>query len=123
VLLERRGLREITRQTTVPENHVSDNDNAYATLDCFIFMDSFGAQNLATKGTHIPYCNAMQDDDWIYNQLVDGDEKVFMCLVDYDLADGQLAHAAGRTPSKPHEWMVSNSLYPLLNHSRYARAE
>ena len=26
----------------------------------------------------------MQDDDWNYNQPVDGDEKVFMCLVDYD---------------------------------------
>ncbi len=49
-----------------------------------LFMDSFGAQNLATKGTQIPYCNAMQDDDWNYNQPVDGDEKVFMCLVDYD---------------------------------------
>ena len=72
-------------------------------------MDSFGAQNLATKGTQIPYCNAMQDDDWNYNQPVDGDEKVFMCLVDYGLADGQLAHA---TPSKPHEWMVSNLLSP-----------
>ena len=52
----------------------------------------------------------MQDDIWNYNQPVDGDEKVFMCLVDYDLADGQLAHAAGGTPSKPHEWMVSNLL-------------
>jgi hypothetical protein len=31
----------------------------------------------------------MQDDDWNYNQPVDADEKVFMCLVDYDLADGQ----------------------------------
>ena len=79
----------------------------------------FGAQNLATvtthdatKGTQIPYCNAMQDDDWSYNQPVDGDEKVFMCLVDYDLADGQLAHAAGGTPSKTHEWMVSNLLSP-----------
>ncbi len=76
-------------------------------------MDSFGAQNLATIGTQISYCNAMQDYDWNYNQPVDGDEKVFMCLVDYDLVDGQLAHAAGGTPSKPHEWMVSNlpSLY------------
>ena len=54
----------------------------------------------------------MQDDDWNYNQPVDGDEKVFMCLVDYDLADGQLAHAAGGTPSKPHEWMVRNLLSP-----------
>jgi hypothetical protein len=97
---------------TPSEHHVSDNDNGYATLDCFIFMDSFGAQNLATKGTQIPYCNVMQDDDWNYNQPVDGDEKVFMCLVDYDLADGQLAHAAGGTPSKPHEWMVSNLLSP-----------
>ena len=35
-----------------------------------------------------------------------------MGLVDYDLADGQLAHAAGGTPSKPHEWMVSNLLSP-----------
>ncbi len=35
-----------------------------------------------------------------------------MCLVDYDLADGQFAHAAGGTPSKPHEWMVSNLLSP-----------
>ncbi len=33
-----------------------------------------------------------------------------MCLVDYDLADGQLAHAAGGT--EPHEWMVSNLLSP-----------
>lgn len=97
---------------TLSEHHVSDNDKGYATLDCFIFMDSFGAQNLATNGTQFPYCNAMQDDDWSYNQPVDGDEKVFMCLVDYDLADGQLAHAAGGTPSKPHEWMVSNLLSP-----------
>ena len=97
---------------TLSEHHVSDNDKGYATLDCFIFMDSFGAQNLATNGTQIPYCNAAQDDDWSYNQPVDGDEKVFMCLVDYDLADGQLAHAAGGTPSKPHEWMVSNLLSP-----------
>ncbi len=68
------------------EHHVSDNDNGvngYATLDCF--MDLFGAQDLATKGTQIPYCNVMQDDDWNYNQPVDGDEKVFMCLVDNDL--------------------------------------
>jgi len=97
---------------TLSEHHVSDNDKGYATLDCFIFMDSFGAQNLATNGTQIPYCNAAQDDDWSYNQPVDGDKKVFMCLVDYDLADGQLAHAAGGTPSKPHEWMVSNLLSP-----------
>jgi hypothetical protein len=74
---------------TRSEHHVSDNDNGiefngYTTLDCFIFMDSFGVQNLATDGTQIPYCNAMQDDDWIYNQPDDGDEKVFMCLVDYD---------------------------------------
>jgi hypothetical protein len=81
-------------------------------LDCFIFMESFGAQNLVTNGTQIPCCNAMQDDDWNYNQPVDGDEKVFMCLVDYDLAYGQLAHAAGGTPSKPHTWMVSNLLSP-----------
>ena len=67
---------------TLSEHHVSDNDKGYATLDCFIFMDSFGAQNLATNGTQIPYCNAAQDDDWSYNQPVDGDEKVFMCLVD-----------------------------------------
>jgi hypothetical protein len=92
---------------TRSEHHVSDNDNGYATLDCFIFMDSFGAQNLATNGTQIPYYNASQDDDWCYNQPVDGDEKVFMYL-----ADGQLAHAAGGTPSKPHEWMVSNFLSP-----------
>ncbi len=52
---------------TLSEPHVSYNDNGYATLDCFIFMDSFGAQNLATNGTQIPYCNAMQDDDWSYN--------------------------------------------------------
>ena len=26
--------------------------------------------------------------------------------------DGQLAYAAGGTPSKPHEWMVSNPLSP-----------
>ncbi len=36
---------------TLSEHHVSDTYNGYATLDCFIFMDSFGAQNLATKGT------------------------------------------------------------------------
>jgi hypothetical protein len=102
----------IDQSATLSEHHVSDNDKGYATLDCFIFMDSFGAQNLATNGTQIPYCNAAQDDDWSYNQPVDGDEKVFMCLVDYDLADGQLAHAAGGTPSKPHEWMVSNLLSP-----------
>ena len=69
---------------TLSEHHVSDNDKGYATLDCFIFMDSFGAQNLATNGTQIPYCNGAQDDDWSYNQPVDGDEKAFMCLVDYD---------------------------------------
>jgi hypothetical protein len=39
----------------------------------------FGARNLATNETQILYC-----------------------LVDNDLADGQLAHAAGRTPSKLH---------------------
>jgi hypothetical protein len=105
---------------TLSEHYVSDNYNGYTTLECFIFMDSFGAQNLATKGAQIPYCNAMQDDDWNYNHPVNGVEKVFMCLVDYDLADGQLAHAAGGTPSKPHEWMVN---IPLLKHSRYARAE
>ncbi len=93
---------------TLSEHHVSDSHIGYATLDCFIFIYSFGARNLTTYGTQIPYCNAMQDDDWNYNQPVDGDEKVFMCLVDNDLADGQLAHAAGGTPSKPHEWMVGN---------------
>ncbi len=40
----------------------------------------------------------MQDDDWNYNQPVNGDEKVFMCLVDYDLADGQLAHGGWWNP-------------------------
>jgi hypothetical protein len=39
-------------------------------------MDSFGARDLATNGTQSPYCKAMQDDDWNYNQPVDGDEKV-----------------------------------------------
>ncbi len=43
-------------------------------------------------------------------QLVDGDDAVFIRLVDYDLVDGQLAYAAGGLPSKPHEWMVSNPL-------------
>jgi hypothetical protein len=47
---------------TLSEHHVSDNDNEYATLDCFIFMGSFGARNLATKGTQIPYCHTMQDN-------------------------------------------------------------
>ncbi len=42
-------------------------------------------KNLATNGTQIPYCNAMQDDVWNYNQPVYGDEKVSMCLVDYDM--------------------------------------
>jgi hypothetical protein len=64
------------------EYHVSDNYNGYATLNCYIFVDSFRARNLVTKGTQIPYCNAKQDYDWNYNQPVDGDEKVFMCLVD-----------------------------------------
>ena len=45
-------------------------------------------------------------------QLVDGDDTVFIRLVDYDLVDGQLAYAAGRPPSKPHEWMVSSPLLP-----------
>ena len=45
-------------------------------------------------------------------QLVDGDDTVFIHLVDYDLADGQLAYAAGGPPSTPHEWMVSNPLSP-----------
>ena len=36
-------------------------------------------------------------------QLVDGDDTVFIRLVDYDLVDGQLAYAAGGLPSKPHE--------------------
>ncbi len=40
-------------------------------------------------------CRAMQDDDWSYNQPVEGDEIVSMCLVDIDLVDGQLAYAAG----------------------------
>ncbi len=55
-------------------------------------------------------CRAMQDDDWSYNQPVDGDEIVSMCLVDNDIVDGQLAYAAGGLPSKPHEGMVSNLL-------------
>jgi hypothetical protein len=76
-------------------------------------MDSFGAQNLAAKVTQIPYRNARQDDCWNYNQPVDGNEKVFKYLVGYDLADGQLAHAAGGTPSKPHEWVVNNLLFPF----------
>ncbi len=84
---------------TLSEHHVSDNNNGYATLDCFIFMDSFGAQNLATKGIQIPYCNVMQDDDWSYNQPVDGDEKVFMCLVDTNshmrLVEPQVSHMNG----------------------------
>ena len=45
-------------------------------------------------------------------QLVDGDDTVFIRLVDYDLVDGQLAYAAGGPPSKPLEWMVSNPLSP-----------
>ncbi len=36
-------------------------------------------------------CRAMQDDDWSYNLPVNRDEIVSMCLVDNDLADGQLA--------------------------------
>ncbi len=65
-------------------------------------------------------CRVMQDDNWSYNQLVDGDEIVSMCLVDNDLVDGQLAYAAGGLPSKPHERMVS---HPLLKHARYASPE
>jgi hypothetical protein len=56
-------------------------------------------------------CRAMQDDDC--NQPVDGDEIVSMCLVDNDLVDGQIAYAAGKLPSKPHEWTVSNLLSPF----------
>ncbi len=52
----------------------------------------------------------MQDYDWNYNQPVDGDEKVFMCLVYNGL--GRLAQTAGGTPSKTHKWMVSNLLSP-----------
>jgi hypothetical protein len=37
----------------------------------------------------------MQDDDWSYNQPVDGDEIFSMCLVDGDFVDGQLTYAAG----------------------------
>jgi hypothetical protein len=54
----------------------------------------------------------MQDDDWSYNQPVDGDEIVSMCLVDNDLVDCQLAYAAGGLPSKPQERMVSNLVSP-----------
>jgi hypothetical protein len=62
-------------------------------------------------------CRAMLDYDWGYNQPVDGDEIVSLCLVDYDLVDCQLAYAAGRlpscrVPSKQHKWMVSNLLAP-----------
>ncbi len=55
---------------------------------------------------------------------MDGDEKVFMCLVDN--ADGQLAHAAGGTPSKPHEWnqwMVSNLLSPSSTLAMQAQSD
>ena len=45
-------------------------------------------------------------------QLVDGDDTVFIRLVDCDLVDGQFAYAAGGPPSKPLEWMVSNPLSP-----------
>ncbi len=55
---------------------------------------------------------AMQDDDWSYNQPVDGDEIVSMCLVDNDHVDSQPANAAGELPNKPHEWMMSNLLSP-----------
>jgi hypothetical protein len=44
---------------TLSEHHVSDNDNGYAMLDYFIFMDSFGAQNIAPKGTRIESLTAM----------------------------------------------------------------
>ncbi len=43
-------------------------------------------------------CRTMQDDYWSYNQPVDGDEMVAMCLVDNDLGDGQLAYSAGGPP-------------------------
>ena len=68
----------------------------------------FGGQNLATKGTQIPYYNAMQDGTTTSLLM----EMRKSCLVDNDLADGQLAHAAGGTLSKPHEWMVGNLLSP-----------
>ena len=57
-------------------------------------------------------CRAMQDDDWSDNLPVNGYELFSMCLVDNDLVDGQLTYAAGRLPSKPHEWMVSILLRP-----------
>ncbi len=49
-------------------------------------------------------------------QLVNGDDTVFIHLVDYDLVDGQLAYAAGGLPSKSHwhEWMVSKPLLGYL---------
>ncbi len=37
------GEKKIPIDLTLSENYVSDNDNGYTTLDCFIFMDSFGA--------------------------------------------------------------------------------
>ncbi len=46
---------------------------------------------------------------------INGDDAVFIRLVDYDLVDGQLANTAGTTPSKPHEWMVSDPLSPNLS--------
>ncbi len=83
---------------------------------------------IATKGTQIPYCNAMQDDDWNYNQPVDGDEKVLMCLVNYDLVESMWM-------ANSHMWLVEPQVshmngmdgeqpsIPLLKHYRYALAE
>ena len=45
-------------------------------------------------------------------QFVNGDDTVFIRLVDYDLVDGQLAYAAGGPPSKPLEWMGATLYHP-----------
>ncbi len=48
-------------------------------------------------------------------QLADGDDAVFICLMDFDFVDVQLAYSAGGPPRKPHEWMVSNPQSPNPN--------
>ncbi len=57
-------------------------------------------QSAQTSGTYnhamcVCDCRAMRDDNWSYDQPVDGNEKLSMCLVDKDPVDGQLAYAAG----------------------------
>jgi hypothetical protein len=76
---------------------------------------SFGARNLATKGTQIPYCNAMQDrtaTPGTTTSLSMEMRKSSCALWIMTLRMANSHMRVGGTPSKPHEWMVSNLLSP-----------